>query len=197
MIHGLAGIRYFLLPPFAAQSHEAGFAVLLYVNQNWSDSDGEPRQGLNAALQQTYLNDAFNYAVILPGVDPEWIAYWAALVQALAVFMDACFLTFKGRIVALFQDGAHVVAGWRKTRKGALYCPQSGRSKKSGSAPILFPDVHAYESFGDVYECGCRWENWATEQIQLHMLEFEAQAIIHRVSPTALLILIPGSDTTV
>ncbi len=46
-------------------------------------------------------------------------------------------------------------------------------------------------------ELGVKWENYLTEQTQLHMLLFEAQAVIHRVSPTPLLMVIPGSDVTV
>lgn len=36
-----------------------------------------------------------------------------------------------------------------------------------------------------------------TSQTQLHMLTFEGQAMIHRVSPTALLFTIPGNDVLV
>ncbi|KAJ5126430.1 Alpha/Beta hydrolase protein [Penicillium atrosanguineum] len=215
MTHGLAGIRHFLLPPFAARFHEAGFAVLLYDNRNWGDSDGEPRQESNPALQQTDLYDAFNYAVNLPGVDPERIAYWgtsfsggntiyaaaidkrikAAVVQAPAVSGEARSLAFKDRIPALFQDRAHVVAGGERGRVPCI--AHSQEEAKLGSASVLFPDLHAYESFDGVYECGGRWENWVTKQTQLHMLEFEAQAMIHRVSPTPLLMVIPGNDFTV
>jgi fermentation-respiration switch protein FrsA (DUF1100 family) len=36
-----------------------------------------------------------------------------------------------------------------------------------------------------------------TQQTQLHMLEFEAQSMIHRIAPTPLLMVIPGNDRTV
>lgn len=62
---------------------------------------------------------------------------------------------------------------------------------------MLFPDLHAYQSFDGIYECGGRWENWVTEQTQLHMLEFEAQSMIHRIAPTPLLMVVPGNDNTV
>lgn len=71
MWHGLAGICHFRLPPFADRFHKAGFVVLLYDNRNWGDSDGEPRQESNPTLQQIDYYDAFNYAVILHGVDLE------------------------------------------------------------------------------------------------------------------------------
>ncbi|KAH8695378.1 alpha/beta superfamily hydrolase [Talaromyces proteolyticus] len=215
MSHGLAGIRHFLLPPFAERFHQAGFAVLVYDNRNWGDSDGEPRQESNPALQQTDYYDAFNFAVTLPGVDPERIVYWgtsfsggnviyaaavdkrikAAIVQAPAVSGETRSLAFKDRIPALFQDRANIVAG--KTR-GRVPCVASDlEAAKTGTAPVLFPDLHAYQALNGIYESGGRWENWVTEQTQLHMLEFEAQAMIHRVTPTPLLMVVPGNDRTV
>ncbi|KAB8076554.1 Alpha/Beta hydrolase protein [Aspergillus leporis] len=215
MTHGLAGIRHFLLPPFAARFQEAGFAVLLYDNRNWGDSDGEPRQESNPALQQTDLYDAFNYAVTLPGVDPERIAYWgtsfsggntiyaaavdkrikAAVVQAPAVSGETRSLAFKDQISAIFDDRARIAAGGKP---GKVPCIADDlEAAKSGSAAVLFPDLHAYESFDGIHECGGQWENWVTQQTQLHMLEFEAQAMIHRISPTPLLMVIPGNDVTV
>lgn len=187
----------------------------MYDNRNWGDSDGEPRQESNPGLQQTDLYDAFNYAVNLPGIDPERIAYWgtsfsggntiyaaaidkrikAAVVQAPAVSGESRSLAFKDRIPALFQDRARVATGGERGRVPCIAL--SHEDAKSGTAAVLFPDLHAYESFEGIYACGGRWENWVTEQTQLYMLEFEAQAMIHRVSPTPLLMVIPGNDVTV
>src|SRR6266536_719154 len=61
MSHGLGGVRHFLLPPFASRFQAAGFALLLYDNRNWGESDGLPRQESNPALQQTDYYDAFNF----------------------------------------------------------------------------------------------------------------------------------------
>jgi hypothetical protein len=35
-----------------------------------------------------------------------------------------------------------------------------------------------------------------TEQIQLQLLEFEAQSMIHQIAPTPLLMVVPGNDNT-
>lgn len=211
----LAGIRHWFLPPFAARFQEAGFAVLLYDNRNWGDSDGEPRQESNPALQQTDYHDAFNYAITLPGVDPERIAFWgtsfsggnviyaaaidkrikAAVVQAPSVSGETRSLAFADRIPALFEDRARITAG---ALRGTVPCIASNLEEaRAGTAPVLFPDLHAYESYRKIYGCGGRWENWVTEQTQLHMLKFEPQAMIHRIAPTPFLMVIPGNDVTV
>ncbi|KAL6228972.1 hypothetical protein BDW75DRAFT_250306 [Aspergillus navahoensis] len=215
MSHGLAGIRHFLLPPFAERFHQAGFSVLLYDNRNWGDSGGEPRQESNPTLQQTDYYDAFNYAVTLPGVDPENIVYWgtsfsggnviyaaavdkrikAAVVQCPAVSGETRSLAFQDRIPALFADRARIAAG---EPRGRVPCIAPDReTAKIGSAPVLFPDLHAYDALEGIDKCGGTWENWVTEQTQLHMLEFEAQAMIHRIAPTPLLMVVPGNDVTV
>src|SRR5207248_3064314 len=72
----LGGVRHFHLPSFAARFQAAGFAVLLYDNRNWGDSDGLPRQESIPALQQTDYYDAFNYAICLPNVDRHRMVYW-------------------------------------------------------------------------------------------------------------------------
>ncbi|KAJ6780699.1 hypothetical protein PWT90_09069 [Aphanocladium album] len=215
MSHGLAGIRHFLLPPFAARFQEAGFAVLLYDNRNWGDSEGEPRQESNPALQQTDYYDAFNYAITLPGVNPDRMAYWgtsfsggnviyaaavdkrikAAVIQCPANSGEQRSLAFQDRIPQLFEDRARIAAGEPRGRVPCI-APDL-ESAQTGSAPVLFPDLHAYQSFDGIHECGGKWENWVTQQTQLNMLEFEGHAMIHRIAPTPLLMVIPGNDKTV
>ena len=62
---------------------------------------------------------------------------------------------------------------------------------------MMFPDLHAYQAMEGIPSLGARWENYLTEQTQLHMLLFEGQAMIHRISPTPLLMVVPGMDVTV
>jgi fermentation-respiration switch protein FrsA (DUF1100 family) len=188
---------------------------LLYDNRNWGDSEGEPRQESNPALQQTDYYDAFNYAITLPGVDADKMVYWgssfsggnviyaaavdkrikAAIVQCPAVSGETRSLAFKDRIPALFKDRARIANGEQPGRVPCI-APDL-ESAKTGKSPVLFPDLHAYESFDGVLECGGRWENWVTQQTQLHMLEFEAQSMIHRITPTPLLMIVPMNDKTV
>jgi pimeloyl-ACP methyl ester carboxylesterase len=211
----LGGVRHFHLPSFADRFQAAGFAVLLYDNRNWGDSDGLPRQESIPALQQTDYYDAFNYAICLPNVDRHRMVYWgtsfsggnvlhaaavdkrikAAVVQCPAVSGETRSLAFKDRIPALFDDRAHIVAGGERGRVPQI-APDL-ESARRGDAAAMFPDLHAYESMKGIPELGARWENYVTEQTQLHMLLFEGHTVIHRISPTPLLMVIPGNDVTV
>lgn len=117
------------------------------------------------------------------------------MVQAPAVSGETRSLAFRDQIPALFDDRARIAAGGEP---GKTPCIAGDLEEaKSGSAAVLFPDLHAYDSFEGIDVCGGRWENWVTQQTQLYMLEFEAQAMIHRISPTPLLMVIPGNDVTV
>lgn len=187
----------------------------MYDNRNWGDSEGEPRQESDPALQQKDYYDAFNYAITLPGVDPEQMVYWgtsfsggnviyaaavdkrikAVITQCPAVSGETRSLAFKDRIPALFEDRSRIADGGPRGRVPCI--APDFESARTGSAPVMFPDLHAYESFGGINECGGQWENWVTQQTQLYMLDFEAQSMIHRIAPTPLLMVVPGNDRTV
>lgn len=208
-------MRHWWLPDFAAVFQEAGYAVLLYDNRNWGDSDGLPRQESNPSLQHMDYYDAFNFTSTLPCVDDSRIVYWgtsfsggnvlyaaavdkrikAAIVQAPAVSGETRSLAFKDRIPVLLAERAHIIAGAEPEKVPLI--SDSLEAAKAGMAKVMFPGVHAYEQMQGISNCGARWDNYVTTQTQLHMLEFEGQAMIHRISPTPLLMVIPGNDILV
>ncbi|KAH6695699.1 alpha/beta superfamily hydrolase [Plectosphaerella plurivora] len=215
MTHGLGGTRHFLLPPFASAFHEAGYAVLLYDNRNWGDSDGLPRQESNPALQQTDYFDAFNYAATLSHVDKNKIVYWgssfsggnviyaaavdkrikAAIVQAPAVSGETRSIAFKDRIPQILEERKHITSGLEPPTVPLIAADQESAHPSKTNA--MFPTKDAYDVLVEQFKAGSRWENYITNQTQLHMLSFEAQGMIHRVSPTPLLFVVPGNDVLV
>ncbi|CAN9250556.1 unnamed protein product [Alternaria alternata] len=215
MTHGLGGTRHFLLPDFATAFHTAGYVVLLYDNRNWGDSDGLPRQESNPALQQADYYDAFNYATTLNCVDDTRVVYWgssfsggnvihaaavdkrikAAIIQCPAVSGETRSIAFKDRIPAVLEDRTQIVTGL-----GAPTVPLIAEDRESAhptKTTAMFPTKDAYDILQEQKNCGSRWENFVTTQTQLHMLTFEGQAIIHRISPTPLLFVVPGNDVLV
>lgn len=211
----LAGIRHFRLPQFAHSFHEAGYTILLYDNRNWGDSDGYPRQESNPALQQTDYYDAFNFAVTKSCVDPQQIVYWgtsfsggnviyaaaidkrikAAIVQAPAVSGETRSAAFAEQIPLVLEDRARIAAGQAARRVPVI--ASNREAAVARSEKVMFPGVYEYDETQEQRKSGGQWENYVTSQTQLHMLEFEAQAMIHRVSPTPLLMVVPGKDVLV
>ncbi|KAK6207700.1 hypothetical protein QIS74_12781 [Colletotrichum tabaci] len=215
MTHGLGGTRHFLLPPFASAFHEAGYAVLLYDNRNWGDSDGLPRQESNPPLQQADYFDAFNYASTLSCVDSDRIVFWgssfsggnviyaaaidkrikAAIIQCPAVSGETRSIAFKDRIPQLLEDRRIITSNEAPPTIPLIAADRESADPSTTNA--MFPTKDAYDVMVEQSNAGSRWENFITSQTQLHMLSFEAQGMIHRVSPTPLLFVIPGNDVLV
>ncbi|EXA51264.1 hypothetical protein FOQG_10825 [Fusarium oxysporum f. sp. raphani 54005] len=215
MTHGLGGTRHFLLPNFASAFHDAGYVVLLYDNRNWGDSDGLPRQESNPPLQQADYYDAFNFAASIPCVDKDKIVYWgssfsggnviyaaaidkrikAAIVQCPAVSGEVRSLAFKDRIPTLLEDRRQITSGLDPPTVPLVAADRESSDPATTNA--MFPTKDAYDLMSLQKTCGSRWENYITSQTQLHMLSFEGQSMIHRVSPTPLLFVVPGNDVLV
>ncbi|KAH6949130.1 alpha/beta superfamily hydrolase [Fusarium avenaceum] len=215
MTHGLGGTRHFLLPNFASSFQDAGYVVLLYDNRNWGDSDGLPRQESNPPLQQADYYDAFNYAATIPCVDKDKIVYWgssfsggnviyaaaidkrikAAIIQCPAVSGETRSLAFKDRIPTLLEDRGRITSGLDPPTVPLIAADRESSHPTTTNA--MFPTKDAYDILSLQKTCGSRWENYITSQTQLHMLSFEGQSMIHRVSPTPLLFVVPGNDVLV
>ncbi|KAJ5529902.1 hypothetical protein N7527_003295 [Penicillium freii] len=98
-----------------------------------------------------------------------------AVVQCPAVSGETRSLAFQDRIPELFADRARIAAGEPRDRVPCI--APDRENAKIGSAAALFPDLHAYDAFEGIDKC--------------------AQAIIHRIAPTPLLMVVLGNDVTV
>ncbi|PIA99291.1 hypothetical protein CB0940_03556 [Cercospora beticola] len=214
MSHGLAGIRHFRLPNFAQRFQEAGLNVLLYDNRGWGDSDGLPKNESNPAYQHSDYFDAFNYATTLPSVDSDQIVYWGSSFSgATTILAAASDKRIKAAIVQCSGIAGHyfpksfkdLLPGVLNNRAKNTPSNQSRipvvaadrESAKTGTAPALFNSLDAYDNYTEIYSTGGKWENWVTEQTLLHMWELDAEAMMHRISPTPFLMVIPSNDTLV
>jgi fermentation-respiration switch protein FrsA (DUF1100 family) len=104
-------------------------------------------------------------------------------------------LAFKDRIPGILKERARITAGLEPERVPLI--AENLKVAQSGTTTAMFPGVHAYEQVRGSYDCGGRWENSVTVQTQLNMLAFEGQGMVHRISPTPLLMVVPGNDILV
>ncbi|RAK90882.1 alpha/beta superfamily hydrolase [Aspergillus costaricaensis CBS 115574] len=201
MTHGLGGVRHCWLPEFAERFQRAG--------------DGLPRQESNPTLRQADYYDAFNFAASLQSVDDTRIVYWgtsfsggnflyaaavdkrikAAIAQCPAVSGETRSLAFKDRISSILKERSRITAGLKPERIPLI--AESLEGAESGNTTAMFHGVHAFETVRGSYNCGGLWENSVTVQIRLNMLEFEGKGMLHRISPTPLLMVVPGNDVLV
>jgi uncharacterized protein len=77
MAHGFAAEKTFQLPYFAEHFANAGIGVLLFDYRHFGESEGQPRNHINASLQRGDWQAALNAARTLPGVAKDRIGLWS------------------------------------------------------------------------------------------------------------------------
>src|SRR5260370_28015176 len=76
MAHGFSCTKEMFLDKYAEVFVKDGFAVLIYDNRNFGDSDGQPRLEVDPYNQIRDYRHAITYASSLPEVDSSRIGIW-------------------------------------------------------------------------------------------------------------------------
>lgn len=76
MAHGFGSVRALRLYAYAERFAAAGYAVVVFDYRNFGDSEGEPRQVLDIAMQHEDWRAALDYARSIEGVDPARVVAW-------------------------------------------------------------------------------------------------------------------------
>jgi fermentation-respiration switch protein FrsA (DUF1100 family) len=77
MAHGFSALKEHYLDKFAKYFiKNENFAVLVFDNPCFGDSDGEPRQEVNPTLQLQAYRDAISYVELLAEIDSSKIGAW-------------------------------------------------------------------------------------------------------------------------
>src|SRR5260370_15273066 len=76
MAHGFSCTKEMFLDKYAEVFVKDGFAVLIYDNRNFGDSDGQPRLEVDPYNQIRDYRHAITYASSLPEVDKNRIGIW-------------------------------------------------------------------------------------------------------------------------
>lgn len=118
----------------------------------------------------------------------------AAIIQCSSVSGQVRAEAFEDRIVGALDDRALVSAGQVERRIPLIASSRDAAIK--ANEPVMFPDVQAYDELTPMKDLH-NWDNSVTAVTQLHMALSEPQAVIHRISPTPLLMVIPENDITV
>lgn len=76
LANGFSGTMDWLLPDFAQQFSQAGFATFIFDYRYLGESEGEPRQVINLEKQRTDLRNALKWARNHNAIDRTKIALW-------------------------------------------------------------------------------------------------------------------------
>ena len=84
MAHGFGALAIWLTD-LAVDLAQAGFAVLLFDNRNFGDSDGGPRFSFDTLLQIRGYRDAISFLEKQPSIDKKKIVAWGESASSLVV----------------------------------------------------------------------------------------------------------------
>lgn len=76
MAHGVGGVRALRLYAYAERFAAAGYAVVVFDYRGFGESEGEPRQVLDVAMQHADWRAALRFARTLDGVDADRVVAW-------------------------------------------------------------------------------------------------------------------------
>jgi fermentation-respiration switch protein FrsA (DUF1100 family) len=205
MTSGFAGVKeMFLSYPYQEAFVDGGVAVLLYDHPNCGESGGEPRQELDPVLQQRGYRDALTFLAGHDEIDAERLGVWGTsysgghvIAVAAADRRVRCVvsqaMTISGHHNLLRR---HTPAGYDELRS-SWAADRLGRAR--GDPPIRVP---AFAENSDSVRFAMsrppehrrNWRNEITLRSWELYDEYEPVALIQRVSPTPLLMIVALDD---
>ncbi|MEH7247800.1 alpha/beta hydrolase [Neobacillus niacini] len=213
MAHGYGSLKEMHLDTFAEKFAENGFAVLVYDNRNFGDSDGYPRQEINPQDQIFDYQHAITYVSSLQFIDNSRIGIWGSSYSGGHVIVVGaidkrvkCVVsqvpTISGSQAALRRLPAEKIEKLLES----FYLDRQNRM--NGLEPVRKKLVPEHENDTGIYsnpdavqwylEAGKRSPNWVNEvtirSIE-HSRHYEPGQFISMLSPTPLLMLVAKNDT--
>ncbi len=213
MAHGYGSLKEMHLDTFAEKFAENGFAVLVYDNRNFGDSDGNPRQEINPQEQILDYQHAITYISSLHKIDSYRIGIWGSSYSGGHVLVVGaidkrvkCVVSqvpsISGSQAALRRVPAEQIKGLLET----FY--QDRRNRMNGLEPARKKIVPEHKNDVGIYsnpdaiqwylEAGKRSPNWVNEvtirSIE-HSRHYEPGQFIALISPTPLLMIVAKNDT--
>jgi uncharacterized protein len=141
MAHGFGSPRALRLYAYAERFAAAGYAAVVFDYRGFGDSEGEPRQLLDIAMQHDDWRAALSFARSLPGIDPDKVVAWGTS------FGGGHVLTVAGRgeaLAAVIAQVPHV--------SGPAAVRATGLAASLRIAPHAIRDqIHAYLGRDPVY----------------------------------------------
>jgi hypothetical protein len=206
MSSGFAGVKEgFLGNPFHEVVADAGIAVVLFDHPNTGESDGLPRQELDYVRQQRAYKDAITFLADRDEVDAERIGIWGTSYSGGHVLTVAA---HDRRVKAVVSQAMtvsghanlvrrHTPAGYAALR--ASWAEERLRLVRGEPATLVAAfgedsESTRYQAARPLEERH-NWRNEVTLRSWELYDEYEPAALIDRISPTPLLMIVPIDDT--
>lgn len=214
MAHGLSAVKEMYLGDYASFFAAAGLNVVVYDHAGFGDSDGELRQEVDPVMQVRGYRDAITWASEREDVNSAKIGVWGTSFSGGHALTVAA---FDRRVKAVVSQ-VPFISGYDTLRM--LVPPHHLRDVRAnldgdrvnrfrGGEPALIPvvteDAHgpaflpgadALEWFTKTsQEMAPNWKNELTVRSLEMLTEYDPRSVIHRISPTPLLMIVADDDT--
>ena len=206
LAHGFGGLKEWTIPAVADAFVAAGFAALAFDYRNFGDSDGDPREEVDAPGQIVDWQSAITYATTLPEIDPGRIGIWGTSIGGKNVLIVAAFdrrvacvvaqvpAIDWGETVLLHQNNA--------TQRGELLAALDAdrRNRFLGSEPEYVtkqvqPGTETATFFETLTEAEKRnWKGRLTLRSYEPTVASNARPFMHMIAPTPLLMIVAEHD---
>ncbi|WP_083860116.1 alpha/beta hydrolase [Bradyrhizobium diazoefficiens] len=212
MAPGMSGVKEGSVLKYGEYFARGGFAVLVYDNINFGESDGEPRQEVDPQFQRRGYRDAITFVSSQPEVDKTRVGIWGSSYAGGHVLEIAA---HDRRVKCVVSQIAHIngyaVFGRRvppNLRQAALEAQDADREERfRGQPPAMIKAVSdipnefcamsgaaAYEYFTEQAKTASNWQN----RITLRSLDLtrglDNGAFVKYISPTPLLMICAIED---
>jgi uncharacterized protein len=216
---GFSGLKEMGLDKFADVFTEAGLGCLVYDHRNFGGSEGEPRREIDPWRQVADMRHAISFARSLDGIDPERIGLWGTsyagghIIAVSAIDKRVKCAVAQVPFISGFASTTRLVPTYHIDRfRAALDADREARFR--GEPPAYVPvaldpeDQVKGEPYKlglvDAREEGMTWltaageaagyENSVTLASYDMFQAYEPGALIERVSPTPLLMIVGDHD---
>lgn len=204
MTHGFSGQIEHGLARFAEYFAGRGIAVLAYNHRGWGSSEGFPRLETNPYRQMQDMRDAITYVGMRDDVNKDRIGLWGTSYSGGVVLLTAAADRRLKCVVSLVP----VVSGSGMARRGIgegnfdahldrLYAAREAELRGEGIQYRRHTDHEGTINWYAKADPDKLWENRITVASHDMLLEFEPGDMIHRISPTPLLMIVGDHDTRV
>jgi uncharacterized protein len=213
MAHGFSGVKEALLPNFAERFSGAGFVTLVFDYRYLGESEGEPRSQIFWHEQVEDYRNAITWVSELPEVDANRIGIWGtSYAGAHVLYVGA----YDRRVKAVVSQVAGGIDFWDLLLHGSgqeafdQFCNFLAQDRiaryKSGAVnyiKVIAPEgelqalggPEALEFFTtEVSRLGPNWQNQVTIESLEKMLEYNISAVLPRISPTPVLMVLAERD---
>lgn len=207
MAPGMSGVKEGSIFRYAEFFARGGFVVLAYDNINFGESEGEPRQEADPALQRRGYRDAITFVSLRPEVDRNRIGIWGTSYSGGHVLEVAAhdrrvrcvvsqiafasgFQNFLRRIPPLARAAA--LAAQDADREARFQGKKPATIKavsNDPTEPCAMPGMAAYEYFMEQARQAPTWKNELTLRSSDLTRGLENAAFMPYISPTPLLMI--------